>query len=353
MKVLFLPNWEVPVLEHDDDSIQAPNKYVKGKPYWFFRYFPAGTEVDIIDYQKNSFFHSLERKVLRIYIRQAILAFRKRKQYDVVISHGAPSGLFFSLLRYLFRSRSPRHYIFDIGGINGGRSGRLETTILKFMLRSNPFIICHSRVIIDNYKKTYKNLIDRSLYVPFGVDTDYFSPLASGESDEKYILSFGQGARDYKTLLKAWEELGRSDIKLRIIGNDPELERPLPPHVEYLKRVPVKTLIEQINHSLYVVLPLPVFNFSYAQMSFLQSMSIGKTVVVTKTPSSVDYLTDYQGSFFVEPYDVQDLKEKMRFLLENPDVLKDSDSKARPHILQHYTEKRMGEKIAGFILSGS
>lgn len=354
MKILFLPNWEVPTLEIDDESIQAPNKYVQGKPYWFFRYFPAGTKVDIIDIQKKNKLHLLEKNTLKIYIWQAIKAFRKRKKYDIVISHGAPSGIVYSFLRRLF-PEGPPHYIFDIGGMNGGRDNRIETSILKIALKSNPYIICHSKIIIENYKKTYRNLLEHSVFIPFGVDTDYFSPLKSDATGEKYILSFGAGAsaRDYKTLIKAWQELDYKDFKLRIIGERPPYEEEWPSNLEFPGMVPIKTLMEQICHSLFVVIPLPVFNFSYAQMSFLQSMSLGKTVIVTKTPGSIDYLQDYQGSFFVNPYDVEDMKEKIRLLLDEPEILKESGAKARPYILEHFTEELLGKKVAQLVVSNS
>ena len=49
MKILFIPNWRVNRLSTDVPTIQAPDKQVQGEPYWFFKYFPEGTQVDIID----------------------------------------------------------------------------------------------------------------------------------------------------------------------------------------------------------------------------------------------------------------------------------------------------------------
>ena len=49
MKILFIPNWNVKRLAEDNSSLQAPDKYVDGHPYWFFRYFPKDTRADIID----------------------------------------------------------------------------------------------------------------------------------------------------------------------------------------------------------------------------------------------------------------------------------------------------------------
>ena len=86
MKILFLPNWQVHCLDEDDNSIQAPDKHIKGEKYWFFKYFPADTEVDIIDIRRTNILHKLEKKI-KFYIWQAILAFFKSKNYDVIISH--------------------------------------------------------------------------------------------------------------------------------------------------------------------------------------------------------------------------------------------------------------------------
>ncbi len=349
MKILFLPNWEVPVLKEDNESIQAPDKYVVGKPYWFFRYFPPGTEVDVIDFRKKNGLHWLEKKILKTYIWQGIIAFHRRKKYDIVISHNAQSAIVYSFLRNFSFNKGPQHYIFDIGSMNGGRKNSFEIAILKLALRTNPYIICHSRIVIENYKTTFRNLVNRSVFIPFGVDTDYFVPMEK-TSNEKYILSFGSGKRDYETLLKAWEELDYPDIKLRIIGKDEDENEQLPRNTELIKKVPIRTLSEQISNSLFVIIPLPIFNYSYGQMSFLQSMSLGKAVIVTKTPSSVDYLIDGQGSFFVEPYDSQDLKTKMKLLLDNPETLNELSSKSNPYIRDNFSEKLMGEKVADFIV---
>lgn len=348
MKILFLPNWKVHQLNVDNKAIQAPDKQVRNTSYWFFKYFTQSCTVDIIDFQQKNLLSWLEKKA-NTYIWQGFKAFLKSRQYDVVISHGAQSGLMYALLNTLFNRKKPLHIIFDIGAMNGARSHRLENIVIKFALKSNPSIICHSKIIIDYYKSAYPNLVRHACFIPFGVDTEYFTrqqnPNQNSTNHVSYILSFGSVKRDYQTLLTAWSGINTTH-RLRLIGYKQTVDIP---NVDVINKVSIEALKYQIANALFVVIPLPVFNYSYGQMSFLQSMCMGKTVIVTNTPSSVDYLTDGHGSFFVKPFDVADMRAKISLLINNKKLLEESNSKARQYVLEYFAEQQMAEKVDRFI----
>jgi glycosyltransferase involved in cell wall biosynthesis len=344
MKILFLPNWTVHKLEIDDINIQSPNKQIAGEPYWFFKHFPEKVEIDIIDIQQKNFIYKIEKKI-KFYIYQALLAFAKAKEYDVVISHGAQSGLVYALLSLFRRKKSrPLHIIIDIGGLNGGRSNKIETTGIKFALKSSPAIIYHASIQKELYKTVYKGVIKQFDFIRFGVNTEEFHPL--NLKTEDYILSFGYCKRDYPTLLKAWEQI-TTDTRLYIIGD--ETAQGIK-NVVAIPKIDIIKLKQYIAKSLFVVIPLPVFNYSYGQMSFLQSMAMGKPVIVTKTPSSIDYIEDGKGVFFVRPYDISDLKSKIEYLLSQRNRLAIHGENAYRQIIDNLLdEETMSRKIAEFI----
>ena len=345
MKILFLPNWQVHSLDTDTEVIQAPDKQVFDKPYWFFKYFNVPCQVDVIDFQPNNPIRSVERKC-NVYIWQAFKAFWKMRDYDVIISHGAQSGLMLSWLRTITMCKKTTHIIFDIGSMNGARQNVIENRVIKWMLGSQPYIICHSKVIIDNYKTTYRQLVDRTSFIPFGVDVDDFKPQDTAvESD--YVLSFGAAKRDYTTLLSAWSGINTT-AKLRIIGYSHAVTDV--DNVETIKKVSISELKYQIANARFVVIPLPVFNYSYGQMSFLQSMAMGKAVIVTNTPSSVDYIVDGVGAILVKPYDAQDLRENILKLLHDADLLARVSAQSRTFVLDHFSEKQMAISVEQFIL---
>jgi len=350
MKILFLPNWSVKHLDHDDASLQAPDKAIRGESYWFFRYFKKKPNVEVIGLNKRSVLHKVER-LIGVYFLQSIQAFRQRKLFDVVISHGAQSGLFFALLQRLVPVKSRvKHIIFDIGGMNGARKNKIECSIIRFALGSNPFIICHSSSLLSHYKGIFPSISDRARFIHFGVDSEYFTPQVR-TSAKRQILAFGNSKRDYFTLLEAWKKCD-SDVELKIIGYTQEIQQS---RVIFVPSVSLAQLMDEIASSMFIVIPLPVFNYSYGQMSFLQSMSMGKVVIVTKTPGSSDYLLDGEGAFYVPPYDPNLLGERIFGLLNNEEELKKQSSAARTFIESHRTERQMAEKIEEFIneISGS
>lgn len=343
MKILFLPNWHINFLLEDIEDFQAPDKYAKGKPYWFFKYMPD-VEVDIIDYQQGWLFHKFEKKYLKNYFYQCWKAFRKRAKYDVIISHGAQSGLFYSLLTSIFKSKcNPLHIIIDVGGMNGSRINRYETPLIRKSLKSKPAIIYHSKSQVELYQKAYPELIPASKFIRFGVDAKYFMPL--NLSVENYVLAFGYSKRDYPTLIVAWEKI-QTDTKLKIVG----IKGISSERIIYEQKMNIHQLKETIAKSLFVVIPLPLFKYSYGQMSFLQSMALGKPVIVTKTPSSDEYLIDGQGTFYVKPYDVDDMIKKIKYLLQNKNQLAAWGLLARKQIEERLDEKIMANEMYSFIL---
>lgn len=347
-KILFLPNWNVHFLDQDCYNIQAPDKYVYGKEYWFFKYFPIETEVDIIDINESNFFHFIEKK-FKFYFVQAFKAFFVLKKYDVIISHGGQSGLMLSLLISLFRRKVPRHIIIDVGCLNGARENHTLSLIKLALRRNKPDLIYHSSIQENFYKKHFPSL--KTKFVPFGVDTDFFkSNEQIDNNDVPYILSFGYEKRDYATLIAAWKEISTS-VKLRLIGVQTKGLLEFGSNIDLKSKCSITELMRNIKSAVFIVIPLPVFKYSYGQMSFLQSMSMGKTVIVTKTPSSVDYLEEGNGAFYVSAYNKLELKCRIEYLLNNPTILAQSDQKSREFIIRNFSEKQMGESIYSFLNS--
>lgn len=342
-RILFLPNWKVARLKVDRTDLQPPDKYIEGQGYWFFRHFSKYPEVTVLDFQGNGIFHFIERRI-GLYITQSIKAFLICKQYDVVMSHGAQSGLVYSLLNRLPGKRKrPKHIIVDIGGMNGGREGAVECTLVRQALASSPSIICHSSSLLEFYKKTYPSVYKSAVFIPFGVDTEEFKP--ENTNIEKQVLSFGFAKRDYATLLSAWERIS-TDAGLKIIGS--KISRNLK-NVTFMDGVSLPELKREIAQSLFVVIPLPYFNYSYGQMSFLQSMSMGKPVIVTQTPSSIDYLKVGHGSLSVPVADPESLAEKISYYLNNDEIRVEQAKAAREYVEATHSERIMASKFEQLI----
>lgn len=350
MRILFLPNWRVRRLAKDDALIQAPDKQVQGAPYWFFKYFPEGTKVDIIDIGEENWLRRIEHRI-KFYVAQPWRAFRCRKGYDLVISHGAQSGLVYELLTS-FVKRKPQHLMFDIGGLNGSRVNHTEMPLIRWAMRKAPHIIVHASRQLSLYAEHYPKLAPNATFIPFGNDVDYFQP--QDVAMKKQILTFGRAKRDNRTLCEAFAGLrDKCGYRLIVVGADASLRREFSnADIIFKDPIPLQDLVATTRESAFVVVPLPEYLYSYGQMSFLQSMALGKALIVTRTTSSADYIADAPGVECVPPYDVESMRTALACMMAcSFTELKERGTANRVYVTSHFSERQMAEKIQQFIAS--
>ena len=343
MKILMLVNWGVHKKTNQrPQDLQSPNILKKNKKYWFFSDWPEeNVKVDVIDYSKLFVIHTIEKNLLRFYVVQTLKALLKLEKYDLFISHGAQSAISLAFIRSIFGIRHPPHIIIDIGCLNGGRSNHPELAIFQFAMRSVTGLIYHTSSQKEHYDRYFPSLTKRAFFVPFGVDLEFFKP--SDVRTEDYILSIGYKFRDWLTLTHAYTKI-ETKTKLEIVGHR-NLNIDLPENVHYQPYVPINILKELIAKAKFVVLPLVELPYAHGQMTLLQSMAMGKAVVVTKVPSTVDYINDNEDALFVRLNDVDDMRNKIEFLLHNPEEIFRLGENARKAIKNKFTEKHMAEGI--------
>jgi glycosyltransferase involved in cell wall biosynthesis len=109
--------------------------------------------------------------------------------------------------------------------------------------------------------------------------------------------------------------------------------------------VPINKLKEFIAKAKFIVLPLINLPYAHGQMTLLQSMAMGKAVIVTKVPSTVDYVNDNEDALFVKLNDTDDMKTKIEYLLNNPFEIKRLGENARKSVENKFTNLHMAESI--------
>ncbi len=349
LHILFTPNWNVASLNDDDQNIQAPNKVVTNQPYWFFKFFPKGTLVDVLPIGKENLMRKFEHK-LKFYIIQPIKAFMRRNKYDVVISHGAQSGLIYEMLAS-FTHKKPLHVMFDIGGLNGARINKTETPIIKFALRKAPVIIVHASRQLDFYKDFYPNLSKKTYFVPFGTDFDYFNRVSGNDHVKHQFISVGYAKRDYQTLCDAFVRADTGDYTLCIVG-DTSLSNKYKEfeNIQFFPKVPISKLLEMTVESAAVFVPLPEYKYSYGQMTILQSMAMGKPLIVTRTTSTADYIDKAPGVIKTEPYDVSSMVEAINNVCSMPhEQLREIGASNSTFVKNMFNEQQMAVRVYDII----
>ena len=346
-KILMLVNWDVHLMKNHNGEKQSPNVIFPDEKYWFFKHWPdENIKVDVIDFCKLPIINHIERWWLKFYVIQTLKALPKIKNYDLIISHGAQSGVVLAFLRSLLGSKLPPHIIIDVGCFNGGRSKKLELLPLNYAVKSLAGVISHNSFQKDYYQENIPYLSDKNLFVPFGADSEFFKPLDLGTED--YIISVGYIKRDWDTLLKAFENLN-SDVKLKLVGAGDKSRLKISPkiqgRVECLPYIPIQELKEEIARAKFMVIPLPYYKYSFGQMTLLQGMAMRKAIIVSKVPGVEDYVRDGKNAVFYKPQDWQDLKDKMEMLLKDEKLTDKIARNARLSIESKFNEKNLAENL--------
>lgn len=348
MKILMLVNWKVETCETKPVDKQPPDYYIKQEPYWFFRYFQEKPDVDVVDISSFPWLERVEKNKLRFYIWQTLRVLPSLDQYDLVLSHGAQSGIVLSLLRRVFKTKA-KHIVFDIGSFNSAAESGLALKLMQMASKSIDGLIYHTSSQLDYYRQFYPWLVSKSRFIPFGTDLHYFDPAGLPDRSDKntYIICVGASKRDWDTLVKAYQML-HTDVKLRLVGKINEKYVGVE-GMEQLDHVPVNELIEQIHNSLFAVLPLEQFNYSYGQMTLMQQMALEKCVVAARVNSLVDYANDGDTVVFYTPCDAEDLAKKLDRTLSDETYRADIARAGRLWLQERCCEPIMAKEIENFI----
>lgn len=299
------------------------------------------TEVDIIDCRAPFPFNILS-KIMRIELLQALRALIHQHEYDLIVSHSFNSAFVFSLIRSVFSKRKPRHFVIDVGSLNGGKEDGVQIAMLRIALKSVTGLIYHSTVNEEFYARHFPGIARR--FVAFGTDLDQMEPNEPGREGD-YAISIGHAFRDYSTLTEAWS---RIDYPLKIVGTA-ELDVGGLQNIQLIPRTSIDRTQSLIRDSRFVILPITNVRYSIGQMTLTQCMALMKPLIVSKSFGVIDYCEDGVNCLMFECGKISEIVDKVRFLLDNPEKGREIAARARHDVEVRFNEKVMAAKIYEFI----
>ena len=77
--------------------------------------------------------------------------------------------------------------------------------------------------------------------------------------------------------------------------------------------------LRELTGATLVVIPLAADHISAGQMVMIESMALGKPVIITRTETTVEYATHDQNAWMVPMGDVEQLREAITRFMENAD----------------------------------
>jgi len=347
--ILMVVGWEVQSSKTDDQRKYPADLLLPNRKYWFFKHWPErDLKIEVMGYRKIPLLSKIEKKFLHFHFFQSLRILHKMKKYDLVIFFHSQIGIVPALYKSIFKIKTPLVLI-DVEGL-GRKNKWYHLPFIRKAISGIDYLFYLASIQKEDYQRYYPEIINKSDFLPLGIDLTRFS--CNGAREEDYIVSIGyQGPdfRDWKTLIKAYSQLN-TKTRLLILGREkfePEeigYEK-IPEGVEFLGKTDLVKLNEIISRAKFVVLPFPERRHAYGQMTLLGCMALGKGVIVSKVSSVTDYLRNKEDGILVTPCKPEALAEKMQFLLDNPDVTDELGKKARSRVQTSLSEPLMAKKI--------
>lgn len=331
----------------------APDTFLMG-----LNHLNAEIQVDFLDPSLTKFsdamwkvtrFSPISERFFPANILQQLRALDRQGDYDALLIRDLKNVFLPALSRRLLRTET---FTVLLNVILEG-SGNLDF-VLNPILRGVDVLAYDARAMSEILVGRIGLKQDRLFYLPYGVDTSFFSP-ASQEADTK-IMSVGDTNRDYETLLRSVKILGLrckifSSRVLPLPGRASFDLNAVPPSLATVSFVEAKLLRGEYARSEIVVIPLNASRTASGVTSLLEAMSMGKAVIVAGTSGILDYVEDGRTAFVYRPGDHLHLTEQIERLLQDDNSRARLGREARKEVERSFSTVGEGKRIEGLLLS--
>lgn len=348
MKILLLINWKIRYCNNIPENLQPSDYDCPQVPFWFFRYFSNRPEVTVIDISAPTWIEKLENKI-RFHIYQTIKILPRLNKFDLIIVHGSNSAMLLCALKRLLHLKTPPIIDVDISSFHQASTSGLIHRLAQFASHSFDYMIYHASSQSSYFHDQFPWLDDISEFIPLGVDSEYWNKKyvrKYSDTGNQYFISVGYRKRDWNTLIKAFNKANVQE-ELYLVGN-PSLKVDNP-KIKVLPFLSIDELMKYISYAKASIIPLDNFNYSFGQLTLLQQMAIGTPIIADDVPAIHDYISESNGVVAYEPYNCDDLANRIRFVsmlpLHDLSKLGLNNRKATEELLNEKHMARCFEKI--------
>lgn len=249
---------------------------------------------------------------------QALLLFFKILKADCLITTADSAGLPVLFLKKIGLFKKPIIYI-SIGLANELNSRR-ENVITKYylsLLEEASFIICHSLVEEKLFLEMNPNLKDKIIFIPFGIDTKFFT---KPKSESDFILSIGYDrSRDYKLLAELTSKM--KNQQFIIIAHKVNIKSiHFGSNVKLFFNLPYHQVRDYLLKAKLVIIPLKELKRASGQMSFLEAVSSQNKIVIASIKGIMETYPDIfkhnENIFTYQPGSLSELADSVKKALE-------------------------------------
>ena len=248
--------------------------------------------------------------------REVLLLWRRAPAYDVVVTMGVRESMGYGLLCTL-TLRPEKQIMCEVFIDAPSRSPAwfLKNALYGFVARRALGLLTNSTAEVESVARRYRLDPGRIRYVPLNCDIEH--PRLES-ADDGYVLCAGRTLRDYKTLVEAARA---DDLPWTVVCGKNDLHGVvLPPNLRLLREVSRSRYLEMLRKARMVALPLLPAERATGQVVMMEAMAMGKPVVTTRAPGTIDTIRDGENGLLVNPSDPTALSDAVRQLWNDPEL---------------------------------
>jgi len=193
------------------------------------------------------------------------------------------------------------------------------------------------------------------VFVPFGVDTEYFRPEPSGAPGADVVSIGADPRRDYELLVAVARR--RPEWSFIVVASRDHAAQlaNVPGNVHVELDVPLGVVRDRLRSARVVALPVRDNTYSGATTVLLQAMATGKPVVVSRTAAITRgyELENERNCLLVPPGDGAALESAIAGLLADRERADAVGAHARETVEQHLTWQRYADSMRGLMLAAA
>lgn len=223
----------------------------------------------------------------------------------------------------------------------------LAALVKRVILKKVDLFVLYFRDL-SGYQRYYGIGPDRAAYVPFKSNSwEIFSPSQKCNSDGNYVLAAGRTKRDFATYIEAMRIAGVPAIllhqgaeRLARHGTDMPSSR-LPSNVQLKAHDGAReTWIGHLHNARIVVVPILASTISSSGIgTYLDSMALGKAVVISDGPATRGIISDQ--AVIVPAGDIQAMAAAVSRLWNDAEERRALAERARAYALSVEGEERL------------
>lgn len=201
-------------------------------------------------------------------------------------------------------------------------------------------------------REQYHLSADRVSTIYWYADHRFYRPMPAVPV-KRQVCSAGMTCRDYKTLIDATRDL---DVHVKIeahsawfnngVNFTPDM---LHDHFEVCSYGTSSALRDLYAESAVVALPLEDVPFVAGYSTLLEGMAMGKPVIASRIKLIGDFIKDGWNGFLVRPGDPEHMRDRIKFLLDNPDEARRIGENARRTVEERFTLDHFRCRVVGSV----